>query len=26
LHARIQVAEHQLYPEVISRFANRILP
>lgn len=26
LHARIQIAEHQLYPQVISRFANRELP
>jgi phosphoribosylglycinamide formyltransferase-1 len=26
LHARIQEAEHELYPEVLSRFARRELP
>jgi len=26
LHARIQVAEHTLYPEVVARFARRELP
>jgi phosphoribosylglycinamide formyltransferase-1 len=26
LHARIQEAEHQLYPEVLVRFAHRELP
>jgi phosphoribosylglycinamide formyltransferase-1 len=26
LHARIQEAEHALYPEVVARFARRELP
>ena len=26
LHARIQEAEHELYPEVLARFARRVLP
>jgi len=26
LHARIQVAEHELYPRVLARFADRELP
>jgi folate-dependent phosphoribosylglycinamide formyltransferase PurN len=26
LHARIQVAEHELYPRVLAHFADRELP